>query len=823
MHSDKLLGLNRILNIRVLLLFAIVVVAMHGLRLTMGDLSLVRAWDYLEQYVTVRYGDSLLWKEYGFHLWYPLARGGFSFLTHGDNDLLFGVLGLFFPIHWSYIAHRIVTIFISCLGMYLFIRDVPKIGEVGAALGGLVFAFVVNIIYEDVFTPAWLPLFFFVSNRALGSRSLYPTFFAGLLLGFVLYNHVRIGLVQAPLHLVLVLALYSGKRSNMVSALARLVGIWCIGLVMFTPMLLELWGVLPTATRNTWGDSHVQDFSVAAISFLRPLTYLTYFSQVGLIPYIGFLVTVTLTNKPREIRALLWVILTMVLTAYFVYPLLTVWSWFDQVRTLRNLAYIINSLPVFFIPVAVWGLVQLAHGIEQPTWFRYMRKRPELTCLLIIVMISIQLYRTALAWNLSWSTGQLYVLYAISYISVVIIVMLLMINRRLELHLNDFSKWFSNTAKLSRRSLPFFCVCIFDSWFQTLRFASVNVLAMSSFQAVSSPAYEYISSQSNPEFAKTAVVWQTAVQSVAPPRYGIPTINGYSSVVTDQYARFWMALIDPVMDRSEELRNDYLSYPRRLTLYWNSDDIEDGGNIDSIVYRPLLNMMGTKYVSSGRMINDSDSYNLTYIDIGTTEMSSVPWWATLSRRLVGLPQKTKPPFWQEVYLYRNEDAFPEAWIAFDTETFSDTGELFEGMTTASNVDLREKVYLLGSESEELSLVNSPDQATGSVMIEAYHPDRIEFDVDVSKDGILVYPDNNSPGWKVEINGKQSELLNVYGTFKGVIVPKGSSEVIMYYRPELTLFAMKVALSLAVAIVVWGATILMLSKLRNSTDSLSRSS
>ena len=254
MYSDKSLGLNRILNIRVLLLFAIVVVAMHGLRLTMGDLSLVRAWDYLEQYVTVRYGDSLLWKEYGFHLWYPLARGGFSFLTHGDNDLLFGILGIFFPIHWSYIVHRIVTIFISCLGMYLFIRDVPKIGEVGASLGGLVFAFVVNIMYEDVFTPAWLPLFFFASGRAIGSRSLYPTFFAGLLLGFVLYNHVRIGLVQAPLHLVLVLALYSGKRSDIVPVLTRLVGIWCIGLVMFAPMLLELWGVLPAATRNTWGD-----------------------------------------------------------------------------------------------------------------------------------------------------------------------------------------------------------------------------------------------------------------------------------------------------------------------------------------------------------------------------------------------------------------------------------------------------------------------------------------------------------------------------------------------------------------------------------------
>ena len=40
---------------------------------------------------------------------------------------------------------------------------------------------------------------------------------------------------------------------------------------------------------------------------------------------------------------------------------------------------------------------------------------------------------------------------------------------------------------------------------------------------------------------------------------------------------------------------------------------------------------------------------------------------------------------------------------------------------------------------------------------------------------------------------------------------------MYYRPEYTLFAMRIALSLALAIVFWGATILMFSKFRKSTN------
>ena len=817
MYSDKPLGLNRIINIRVLLLFAIVVLAMHGLRLIMGDQAIVRAWDYLEQYVTVRYGDSLLWKEYGFHLWYPLARGGFSFLTHGDNDIVFGVLGLFFPMHWSYILHRIITIFISCLGMYLFIRDIPKIGEVGAALGGLVFAFVVNIIYEDVFTPAWLPLFFFFAGRAIRSRSLYPTFFAGLLLGFVLYNHVRIGLVQAPLHLVLVLTLYSGRKSNIVPALTRLVGIWCIGLIMFSPVLLELWSVLPTSTRNLWGDSHVQDFNVAALNFLRPLTYLGYFSQVGLIPYIGFLVSVTLPNKPREIRALLWVMLTMLLTTYFLYPLLTIWSWFDHFRTLKNLSYIINSLPVFFIPVGIWGLVQLANRVEHPVWLRNLRERPKLACGIIVTIVAIQLSRTALGWGLTWSTGQLYGLYSIVYLSAVVVCLWLIVNRRLNFHVSDFSKWFSESAVLSRNALPLFGICVLDSWLQTLRFASINLLAMSSFQAVSSPAYEYISAQPGSELSKTAVVWQTAVQSVAPPGYGVPTINGYSSVVPDRYASFWMALIDPILSRSEEFMKDYLSYPRRLTLYWNNDDIENGGNLDSIVHRPLLSLMGTEYISSGRIINDPESYLLTPIDNGFTDKPKMPWWASLVRKLVGLPQKTKPPFWQDVYLYKNEAVFPDAWIAFDTVIFSDREALLKGLASASNVDLRENVYLLAAESLDLPLVNSSAQPTGSVIVDTYHPDHIKFNVNATQTGILVYPDNNSPGWKVDVNGEPSEVLNAYGTFKGAIVPKGSSEVVMHYTPEPTLFAIKVALALALTIIFWGVAILMASNFGSYTD------
>jgi uncharacterized membrane protein YfhO len=96
-------------------------------------------------------------------------------------------------------------------------------------------------------------------------------------------------------------------------------------------------------------------------------------------------------------------------------------------------------------------------------------------------------------------------------------------------------------------------------------------------------------------------------------------------------------------------------------------------------------------------------------------------------------------------------------------------------------------------------------------------DRIKFNVNASQTGILVYPDNNSPGWKVDVNGEPSEVLNAYGTFKGAIVPKGSSEVVMHYSPEPTLLAIKVAFALALVIIFWGVAILILSNFGSYTD------
>ncbi|HBF34837.1 TPA: hypothetical protein DDW35_09775 [Candidatus Sumerlaeota bacterium] len=62
----------------------------------------------------------------------------------------------------------------------------------------------------------------------------------------------------------------------------------------------------------------------------------------------------------------------------------------------------------------------------------------------------------------------------------------------------------------------------------------------------------------------------------------------------------------------------------------------------------------------------------------------------------------------------------------------------------------------------------------------------------------------SPGWKVWVNGKRQEVLNVRDGFRGVLVPAGTSEVRLAFYP--TLFLALLGLS-AVVFIGWAACLL----------------
>lgn len=92
----------------------------------------------------------------------------------------------------------------------------------------------------------------------------------------------------------------------------------------------------------------------------------------------------------------------------------------------------------------------------------------------------------------------------------------------------------------------------------------------------------------------------------------------------------------------------------------------------------------------------------------------------------------------------------------------------------------------------------PGGHSRKVFIKKYNAAEVSVEVE-SEGGLLVLSDLYYPGWKVKVDGKDEDMIKVFGVLRGVPVKSGKSEVIFTYRP-VSLYA-GAAISIA-TFVLW---------------------
>jgi hypothetical protein len=128
-----------------------------------------------------------------------------------------------------------------------------------------------------------------------------------------------------------------------------------------------------------------------------------------------------------------------------------------------------------------------------------------------------------------------------------------------------------------------------------------------------------------------------------------------------------------------------------------------------------------------------------------------------------------------IKVWRTPDVLPRAWIAH--EVIQPGTELALRQTIQlGEIDFRRQVVT------QAALPPVEDCSGDTVRFTGWGTDRVTLAVEARCRGILVLADPYYPGWQATINGAPAPIHEVYGSVRGVAVPRGSAVVEFRFRP-----------------------------------------
>lgn len=148
-----------------------------------------------------------------------------------------------------------------------------------------------------------------------------------------------------------------------------------------------------------------------------------------------------------------------------------------------------------------------------------------------------------------------------------------------------------------------------------------------------------------------------------------------------------------------------------------------------------------------------------------------------------------------IKVYENPDAFPRAWTVHEIVTIASPKE---GLIMV-NEHLQEMHRQAFMTVPGPKLEKCDGQDTVSFL--EYKPSRVTIRAGMACQGMLVLSDTFYPGWYASIDGKPAEIHEVNFAMRGVVVPRGTHDVLFRYRPPSVIVGAVLTLAGVLAVVV----------------------
>jgi hypothetical protein len=130
-------------------------------------------------------------------------------------------------------------------------------------------------------------------------------------------------------------------------------------------------------------------------------------------------------------------------------------------------------------------------------------------------------------------------------------------------------------------------------------------------------------------------------------------------------------------------------------------------------------------------------------------------------------------------VYENPNAYPPAWVVHQAIVEPSPERLMRRLGSPE-VDLHRQALL--SVSQESALEPLVENASEDVGFGACGRNSLELTVRAQSRGLLVLSEIFYPGWRAAVNGKPTQIYEVDGALRGVVVPRGESRIVLRYSP-----------------------------------------
>ncbi len=246
--------------------------------------------------------------------------------------------------------------------------------------------------------------------------------------------------------------------------------------------------------------------------------------------------------------------------------------------------------------------------------------------------------------------------------------------------------------------------------------------------------------------------------------YNLETVDGYWNLNLLRYHFFWKAIVQPMIDKNTFATERFSGHRvRRFFLFHPDADPVTTANVP-----PSLTF--------------ADCYNLQLLSLANVKYI-FSYWPIEDPRLRFIEGSKE----SHRYVYENTTYMDRFFMVRDVVKCSGLDAVYDSLKVSSVEKLYHTVFLDSQVvPEHIDLSTDTTELAYQIDVQRYESDLIELEVTVDEDVLLVVTNSYIPHWVAEVDGVETEVIPVDGTFQGVWTPAGTQRVVLRYTRKFIL-------------------------------------